>query len=248
MTLAGLRPDQDACGHLILEYFDTGRGQEIVERDDGFIEANLGPHPYFAPLRRWPAVERRALRYVRGRVLDVGCGAGRVALELQGRGHDVVGIDNSPLAVRVARKRGVKTVFVLPFERVDKSLGLFDTVLLYGNNFGLFGGEGSGRRILRRLQRLTSETGRIVGASLDPYGTENPAHLAYHVRNRKRGRLPGQLRLRIRHRQRATPWFDYLIVSPAEMGDLIRGTGWHVHRIVHGEGPYYVGVLEKDHT
>jgi hypothetical protein len=60
---------------------DALRGEatvEIVERDDGFIEATAGPGLYFAPFRRWPGVDRRAMRFVRGRVLDVGCGAGRV--------------------------------------------------------------------------------------------------------------------------------------------------------------------------
>jgi SAM-dependent methyltransferase len=246
MTPGGLPPRRDAYGQVILRYFQTGTGQEIVERDDGFIEAMLSPAAYFAPFRRWPPVERRALRYVRGRVLDAGCGAGRVALELQDRGRKVVGIDISPLAVQVARKRGVKDARVLPFHRVDATLGRFDTVLLYGNNFGLFANRSRGRRLLRRLLRLTTEKGRIVGGSVDPYGRDDPAHRAYHELNRNRGRLPGQLRLRIRHRDSATPWFDYLIVSPAELEDLLAGTGWHVHRLVQDETPYYVAVLEKD--
>jgi SAM-dependent methyltransferase len=50
---------------------------------------------YFARVAEWPAVERRALRWVHGRVLDAGVGAGRAALELQRRGRSVVGIDVS---------------------------------------------------------------------------------------------------------------------------------------------------------
>jgi hypothetical protein len=71
----------------------------------------------------------------------------RVALELQARGREVVGIDSSPLAVEVARRRGVRDARVLPFEQVGPALGRFDTVVMYGNNFGLFGGEAKARRL-----------------------------------------------------------------------------------------------------
>ena len=49
-----------------------------------------------------------AMEFVRGRVLDMGVGAGRHALHLQAQGHDVVGIDNSPKAVEVCRLRGLE--------------------------------------------------------------------------------------------------------------------------------------------
>jgi SAM-dependent methyltransferase len=212
---------------------------EIIERDDGFItSAGLN---YFAPVRRWPAVERRALRYIRGRVLDVGVGAGRVALELQARGREVVAIDVSPGAVEVARNRGVSDVRLLAFEEVDASLGHFDTVVMYGNNFGLFGSRAKARRLLRRLRPFVT---RIVATSNDPYATEDPAHLAYHERNRGRGRMSGQLRLRERYRDLVGPWFEYLIVSPDEMADIVESTGWQLRRVVRDEGSYFVAVLD----
>jgi SAM-dependent methyltransferase len=242
-----VREEQDAYGHLVLDYLEGRyRPREMVERDDGFLEAGIGPASYFEPVGRWPAVERRGLRFVRGRVLDAGVGAGRVALELQRRGHEVVGIDVSPLAVEVARRRGVRDARVLPFERVDESVGPIDTVVMYGNNFGLFGSGPRTRRLLRRLQRLTTSRGRIVAGSRDPSVTDDPAHLAYQEHNRSRGRMPGQLRIRVRHRNHTTPWFEYLIVSPAEQAELVEGTGWHVARLLQDDDPYYVAVIEKD--
>jgi len=215
---------------------------EIVERDDGFIDADR--IRYFAPMRRWLPVERRALRFVRGRVLDAGVGAGRVALELQRRGRDVVGIDVSPGAVEVARRRGVRDVRLLSLERVDASLGHFGTVAMFGNNLGLLGGAAKGHRLLRRLAEVAD---RIVASSIDPYRTDDALHLGYHQRNRRRGRMAGQLRLRVRHRDLASPWFDYLIVSPAELEGLVVGTGWRVAWLVTSEGSAaYVAVLDRD--
>jgi SAM-dependent methyltransferase len=225
----------DAFGQLLLDR----AGAEIIERDDGFIDPAM--LSYFAPVRRWPAVERRGLRYVRGRVLDVGVGAGRVALELQARGRDVVAIDVSPGAVEVARNRGVQDVRRLGFEDVDASLGRFDTLVMYGNNFGLFASPAKARRRLRQLRALAD---RIVASSNDPYGTDDPAHLSYQARNRERGRMSGQLRLRVRYRDLVGPWFDYLIVSPDEMAAIVEGTGWEISRLVQDEGSVYVAVLE----
>ncbi len=225
----------DAFGAALLD----AAAHEIIERDDGYLDA--ARMDYFAPVRRWPPVERRALRWVRGRVLDVGVGAGRVALELQKRGREVVGIDISPGAVEVARRRGVRDVRLLALEDVDESLGRFDTVVMYGNNFGLFGSRAKARRLLRRLRPLVD---RIVAASNDPYGTDDPAHVAYQARNRERGRMSGQLRLRVRHRDLVGRWFEYLIVSPEELEEIVAGTGWEIRRLVQDEGSYYVAVLD----
>ena len=126
-----------------------------MERDDGFIYVG-DPSDYFAPYREWPRTEKRALRFVRGRVLDVGCGAGRVALVLQEKGLEVVAIDESPLAVEVARRRGVRDARPLGLADVDESLGPFDTVLIVRNNVGLAGTGDAGRRLLRRLHALTT--------------------------------------------------------------------------------------------
>ena len=175
----------------------------------------------------------------------MGAGAGRVALELQDRGHDVVAIDISPLAVEVCRRRGVRDARVLRFEDVDQSVGVVDTVVMFGNNFGLFGSPAKAARMLRRLHRLTSEDARIVAESRGVYDTDDPDHLAYHERNRRRGRMAGQLRLRVRYRRAVTPWFDYLIVSPDEMRDLVAGTGWQVARLIQGEGGIFAAVIDK---
>jgi SAM-dependent methyltransferase len=225
----------DAFGQMLLDGADT----EIIERDDGFLDT--AKFLYFAPVTQWPAVERRALRWVRGRVLDAGLGAGRVALELQRRGRSVVGIDISPGAVEVAGERGVRDVRLLAFEEVDDSIGQFDTIVMLGNSFGLFGSPSKARRLLRRLRPLAD---RIVAASIDPHATEDPAHLAYQERNRRRGRMAGQLRLRVRYRDLIGPWFDYLFVSPDEMASVLEGTQWRITRLLQSGSAYYVAILE----
>jgi SAM-dependent methyltransferase len=237
---------RDAIGQLNWDYLRGREAHEIIERDDGYIEVSGGPASYFADHRDWPLRERRAMAWVRGRVLDIGCGPGRHSLWLQSEGHDVVGIDASPLTVRVARLRGLRTARVMTVSRLGFPPKSFDTILLLGNNFGLLGDADRGRLLLRRFRTLTTGGGRIIAESMDPSKTENPDHLAYHERNRRRGRLPGQVRMRIRYRGLASAWFDYLFVSKQEMVEILRGTGWRIRKTIRSGGTAYIAVLDRE--
>jgi hypothetical protein len=57
--------------------------------------------------------------------------------------------------------------------------------------------------------------------------------------------MSGQTRLRVRYLTYATPWFDYLLVSPDEMKELLEGTGWRVAKLFKSKGPSYAAVIEK---
>ena len=186
------------------------------------------------------------MEFVKGRVLDIGCGAGRHSLYLQNRGFDVLGIDNSPLAIKVCKLRGLKKARVMSIDEIGKfAPNSFDTVLMLGNNFGLFGSPQKARELLKKLYEITSSKGLIIAESRDPYKTENPAHLEYHEFNRKRGRMPGQLRIRIRFEKYVTDWFDYLIVSKDEMKQILKGTGWKIKRFIDSDGAQYIAIIHK---
>ncbi len=237
---------RDAFGLLLTDHFAGETCSEFIERDDGYLFATDNLTAYFATFDEWPPRFQRAIGYVRGRVLDVGVGAGRFALYLQEQGHEVVGIDVSPGALEICRRRGVKEVRQMPFHMVDASLGSFDTVLMMGNNFGLFANPRRAKWMLRRLKRLTGPNARIVAESLDIYGTDKPEHLAYHDRNRRRGRMAGEIRLRVRYREVIGDWFDYLMVSQAEMLAIVEDTGWRVDEFIGNNGGQYIGVIEKE--
>ncbi len=239
---------QDAHGHAMFDHLKRKGGYEIAERDDGLVTPTNAPAVYFSRYRDWPPHERKAMRYVRGKVVDIGCGAGRHALYLQERGFDVLGIDTSPLAIKVCKLRGLKKAKRLSIDQISRKLGEFDTLLMFGNNFGLFESFNKARRLLKRFHKITSDGARIIAESLDPYKTDEPAHLEYHKLNRKRGRMSGQVRLRVRYKKYATPWFDYLLVSKDEMKEIMRGTGWQVKRFFDSEQSWYAAIIEKENS
>ena len=239
----------DAYGQQLWGYFKTGEPEsEIIERDDGLISrGQYGGKLYFSEYKDWQKIEKQAMKNVRGRVLDIGCGAGRHSLYLQGKGLDVTGIDNSPLAIKICRQRGLKKAKVLGIEEVGKlKPDSFDTVIMMGNNFGLFGSFRLAQTLLKKLHRVTSPDALIIAMTRDPYTTKDPAHVAYHKLNRKRGRMPGQLRIRVRYKSVIGNWFDYLLVSKDELRKILKNTGWGVERFIDGKDGQYIMLLCKE--
>ncbi len=187
------------------------------------------------------------MKYVRGKVLDIGCGAGRHALYLQNKGFNVLGIDISPLAIKTCKLRGLKKAKALSITRISSKLGKFDTILMLGNNFGLFANLKRARWLLNRFYKITSEQGRIIAETRDPYKTNNPDHIAYHQWNRKRGRMPGQVRIRrMRYKKYVTPWFLYLFVSKEGLKELLKPTKWYVNKFIDGKAGIYVAIIDKE--
>lgn len=238
--------DTDAYGHEMWDYYKRKEGHEIVERDDGHFDISNGPDLYFLKYKDWPAYEKMAMKHTKGKVLDIGCGAGRHALWAQKRGLNVLGVDNSRLAIKVCRLRGLKKAKVMSITQLNFKPNSFDTIMMMGNNFGLFGSSKRARRLLKKFYRITSKTALIIAESTDPYKTTNPYHLAYQRFNRARGRMPGQLRFRIRYAKYVGQCMDYLIVSKKEMRGIIKGTGWKIKKFINAKkGPSYIAILEK---
>lgn len=246
MLLVALNHHEDAYGQAMLDHFHGHGGWEIVEREDGFASIGAGPELYFAIFRHGHRAERRAMRFVRGSVLDIGCGAGRAMLHLGHRGLDVLGIDNSPGAIEVCLSRGLTRVRLLSVEELDESIGMFDTVLTLGGGFGLLGTPERARRILASLDRVTTGRARILAANRDPAASGDPDREAAAQQNLRASRVSGQTRLRIRYRRFATPYFDYFRCAPEEMSAIADGTGWTLTRVLEAAtGEPYVGILEK---
>lgn len=76
-----MKPEEDAFGQMIWAFYKGKEASEILERDDGYIDA-MSPKAYFSEYEDWPLIEQKAMESVKGRVLDIGCGAGRHSLYL----------------------------------------------------------------------------------------------------------------------------------------------------------------------
>src|SRR3712207_7610408 len=89
------------------------------------------------------------------RVLDAGCGPGRVGAELAGRGHTVVGVDVDPVLVEAARSdHPGPTWLVGDLAELDlPSRGIAETfgVVVCAGNVLTFLAPGTAVEVLRRM-------------------------------------------------------------------------------------------------
>jgi SAM-dependent methyltransferase len=112
----------------------------------------------------------------RGSVLDAGCGTGRVAIELAGRGFDVVGVDLDPSMLEVARAKAPSLRWVQA-DLAQLALGrTFDAVVLAGNVM-IFVTPGTEGAVLTALSAHLRPGGLLVaGFSLGPPRLELSAY------------------------------------------------------------------------
>ena len=235
---------KDATGQAIWSAFIGKYGFEVVEREDGFVVGGTTGQ-YFAKFQDWSPHEKRAIKYAKGKVLDIGCGAGKHATYLQGKKFDVTAIDVSPLAIKVCKKRGIKKAKVLAIEDVIGLKTRFDTVLLLGNNWGVMQNFKKAKKVLADLFEITDDDAIIIAESSDPTKQHEREQIIYQKQNVRKGRMPGQRRIRIRYRGFCGDWFDYLGVSKKEMEKILENTGWEVKRYLDSERSSFIAVIGK---
>ena len=96
-----------------------------------------------------------------GFVVDLGCGSGRWARELNRAGYQVLGVDQSPAMIRLARKIAPDSLFqVAPLWNVE--LPRCDTISSMGECLNYFSEANKLRRLFRRVFRALRSGGVFV--------------------------------------------------------------------------------------
>lgn len=94
-----------------------------------------------------------------GSVLDAGCGIGRVAVELAGRGYDVVGVDNDRSMLDVAREHDLTWVDA---DLATVDLGRTFELVICAGNVIVYLEPGTEGAVVRRLAAHLAPGGLLV--------------------------------------------------------------------------------------
>lgn len=105
-------------------------------------------------------------------------------------------------------------------------------------NLSLLAGPDVAGDLLVRLAGCAAPGAVLLGHTIDPYTSTDPVHLAYHQRNRDRGRRGGQLRIRVRFQNLATEWFDYWFLTVDELTQVVEPTPWTLTDVTRSRTGY----------
>ncbi|MGF7080573.1 class I SAM-dependent methyltransferase [Mucilaginibacter sp. UYCu711] len=220
----------DVLGQAIFDHHRNLPGGKL------WINNKYGPKEampiatYFRGEDDIPDIEWMALEQCRGKILDIGAGAGSHALLLQEQGVDVTAIDISPLGVKTMQERGVNKATeadIFTFE------GKFDTLLLLMNGIGLAGTLTGLKDLLIHLKTMLNKGGQLLFDSSD---------IAYLYE----GKLPkqgyyGEIQYQYEYKNLKTEWFNWLYIDEHTLQQIAIEAGYTMEVLIEDEfGQYLV--------
>jgi SAM-dependent methyltransferase len=196
-----LEPAELLYGRLLASA--AAGGGEPVEARFRLADGNVQKLPLGKWLAPVDAADRALLAHAVAPVLDIGCGPGRHLAALAAAGRDGLGLDLSPVAVRLARARGAEAILRSVFADVPRA-GTWATALLLDGNIGI---GGAPQALLARARALVAPGGAVLVETGPP---EAPTR---------------RVRVRLETRSAISPWFGWATVGARGIEPLARSAG-----------------------
>ena len=242
MSKGILEAGKDPMGQAIRDYFETERAARLRVFSPQFEEDEMPVSTLFRTETAMPPLERLALDLCRGRVLDVGAGAGCHSLALQHRGLEVTAIDISPLSVGVMQRRGVTDVRAV--DLFDEAFaGCYDTVLMLMNGSGIVGRLERMPQFFRRMKQLLSPDGQILMDSSDLRYVFEDEDGALDID--LNGAYYGELDYRMQYRQVKGDDFPWLYVDFGTLSCHAQANGFRTELLAEGSHYDYLARLTQ---
>jgi len=232
---------KDLFGKAILDY-QTGNAPENLITETSISEEDEMSVAYlFRQYKDMPAMEQKALKLSKGRVLDVGCGAGSHSLYLQNIEElDVTAIDISPSAIEACKLRGIMKAFTENVMHIENEK--YDTILLMMNGAGMCGKLSKLSGFLQKLKSLLNVGGQILLDSSDIIymfdedddgGKWIPSDIDYY----------GEVEFNISYKNEKEDPFDWMYIDYNTLQNAAYANGLQCELIIEGEHYDYLAKL-----
>lgn len=231
-----LLPSKDPLGQAALDFLDTGKSRDILVQSDIAEDDTIASAWLFRAFEDMPAVERQALELCRGRVLDVGAGAGSHSLWLQKKKLDVIAVELSHLCCRAMELRGVKQILN---KDILQTVGSWDTILFMMNGLGIGGSLAGVWGLLAHCKSLLAPGGQILFDSTDIrhlYADADDAAAGGAVESDTddaAGEASGELMYTMSYRGCVSDPFPWVFLDPERMPEVIHGLGLKFECLSH---------------
>ena len=227
-------------GRAIADYHKSKKASKLRVFSPMFEEDEIPLATLFRSYESMPKIERKALDIAKGRVLDVGAGAGCHSLVLQEKGMDVTAIDISPLSVEAMKERGVKKVLEQNFFTLE---GQFDTILMLMNGIGIVGTLERMPEFFKQLDRILAPGGQVLCDSSDisyVFETEDgiielPDDMSYY----------GEHSFWIQYKDTIGEPFNWLYIDADTLREKAGRYGYAIEVIAEGEHYDYLARITK---
>ena len=233
---------KDIFGKAISAYYHEKDKTDIEVHSPDFDD-DVIPVPYlFRNYAEMPPLERKALQLAKGRVLDVGCGAGSHSLYLQNNKKlEVTAIDTSAGAIGISRLRGIKNALNINF--FDLKDEKFDTILMLMNGSGIIGKLRNLDQFFKKAKELLNPGGKILLDSSDlsylfdrdeDGGIWIDSEAAYY----------GELEFKVTYKGESSEYFDWLYIDFNTLKFAAESNNFTCNLIKKGEHFDYLAELQ----
>lgn len=232
---------KDLFGKAILDFQTNNAPENLITETSISEEDEMSAAYLFRNFSEMPKLEQQALKLAKGKVLDVGCGAGSHSLYLQNvRNLDVTAIDISKNAIEACQLRGLtsaKMTNILDLDTNEK----FDTILLLMNGTGIFGTLKETDKYLQKLKSLLHPNGQILIDSSDIiYMFDEDEDGAYEV---PANGYYGELEFSLSYKGEKENSFPWLYLDYNTLQNAAFANGLQCELVLEGEHYDYLAKL-----